>query len=259
MKLKVETPPMLTGTAEQQLRTVYSYLFRLSENLNVALSNLNEDNFSSAVQLTSANSGSAVNKSTDSAAAGDAYNELRALVVNTSEIIRSEIQMLETALSGQYEAISTKWGAFRENVDTAIEVTAKETIQKLNYGSKIETLEEQAAGFSEYQIKTEGYIKSGFIDYDADGVPIIGIAIGQGLTSTKVIIDGVEYDQLDSSQSCAFYTAEKVSFRINGQEVAYVSNSKLYIGDVEITGTIVLGGKWMITTVDGFKVQWIGG
>ena len=258
MKLKVETPPNLTGTAEQQLRMVYSYLFRLSENLNVALSNLNEDNFSSAVQLTT-QSVSATQRGPVAEAAGDTYNELRALVVNTAEIIRSEIEMLETQLSGQYEAISTEWGAFRENVNTTIEVTAKETVQKLNYGSKIETLEQQAAGFSEYQIKTEGYIKSGFIDYDEDGVPIIGIAIGQGLTSTKVTIDGVEYDQFDSSQSCAFYTAEKVSFRINGQEVAYVSNSKLYIGDVEITGSIILGGKWLITTADSFKIQWIGG
>lgn len=257
MRLKVETPPNLTGSAEQQLRMVYSYLFRLAENLNVALSNLNEDNFSSAVQLTQ--SYNAVSVNSGGSSAGDTYNELRALIVNTAEVINSELDVLQMEMNSKYNAVSSEWGAFQENIDTTIEATAGEVIQKLNYDSKIETLEQQAAVFSEYQVKTEGYIKSGFIEYDESGVPIIGIAIGQGLTSVKVTIDGEEYDQFDASQSCAFYTAEKVSFRINGQEVAYVSNSKLYIGDVEITGSIVLGGKWLVTTTNGFKIQWIGG
>lgn len=258
MKLKVETPPNLTGSPEQQLKIVYSYLFRLSENLNVALSNLNEDNFSSAMQLsdTSSNGGQGGGTGKNTAAA---YNELRALVVNTAEIIRSEIDVLQIELNSQYDAISGEWGAFQENIDTTIEATATEVVQQFNYDARLETLETEAAGFSEYQVKTEGYIKSGFIDYDENGVPIIGIAIGQGLTSTKVTIGDEEYDQFDAAQSCAFYTAEKVSFRINGQEVAYISNSKLYISDVEITGSIVLDGKWMITTTNGLKIQWIGG
>jgi hypothetical protein len=257
MKLKVETPPNLAGTPEQQLRMVYSYLFRLSENLNVALSNLNEDSYSSAAQMSS-ESGSETS-GVSSGSSGDAYNELRVLIVNTAEVINSEIDVLQMEMNSKYGAISTEWGAFQENIDTTIEATASEVIQKLNYDSKIETLETEAAGFSEYIVRTEGYIKSGFIEYDDSGVPIIGIAIGQGLTSTKVTVNGEEYDQFDASQSCAFYTAQKVSFRIHGQEVAYVSNSKLYINDVEITGSIVLGGKWLVTTTNGFKIQWIGG
>ena len=39
---KIETPPALTGEVEQQLKQIYSYLFRLSEALNVALDNLKE-------------------------------------------------------------------------------------------------------------------------------------------------------------------------------------------------------------------------
>jgi hypothetical protein len=255
LKLKVETPPNLTGTAEQQLRQVHSYLFRLSESLSVALGNLNEDNFSSATQL----SAPSIMRSGGSSSAGDTYNELRALIVNTAEIVNSEMDVLQTEMNSQYSAVSNQWGSFQENVGTTIEATAKEAVQKFNYDSKIETLEQQAAGFSEYIVSTEGFIKSGFIEYDESGVPIIGIAIGQGLTGTKVTINGEEYERFDASQSCAFYTAQKVSFRIHGQEVAYVSNSKLYINNVEITGSIVLGGKWMVTTTNGFKIQWIGG
>lgn len=257
MKLKVETPPNLIGAPEEQLRQVYSYLFRLSENLNVALANVNEETYSSATQL---NTALKVSRSGGGAvSSGETYNELRALIVNTAEIIRSEMDVLQLEMNSQYESISSDWGTFQENIDTTIEATAGEVIQSFNYDSKIETLEEKAAGFSEYHINTEGYIRSGFIEYDESGVPILGIAIGQGLTSVKVTIDGEEYEQFEPSQSCAFYTAEKVSFRIHGQEVAYVSNSKLYIGNVEITGSIVLDGKWLITTTNGLQIKWIGG
>lgn len=51
MKHKVETPPKLNGTTEQQLRVLYSYLFRLIENLNVILKELGEDRFVSMLQI----------------------------------------------------------------------------------------------------------------------------------------------------------------------------------------------------------------
>ena len=50
MKHKVETPPKLHGTAEQQLGALYSYLFRLSENLNVILKEMEENKIPSMLQ-----------------------------------------------------------------------------------------------------------------------------------------------------------------------------------------------------------------
>lgn len=257
MGIKVETPPKLSGQAEQQVRQLYGYLFRLSENLNVALNNLNSDNFSAAVTLNNTAAGGQGSGKTEGAA--EAYNELRALIVNTADSVNAEMDRLEQSLHSEYEAISNEWGTYQENIDATIETTAREVVQSYNYDSQIETLQEEAAGFSAYQIETEGYIRQGFIDYDENNVPILGIAIGQGLTCTTVTIDGEEYEQIDNSQSCAFYTADKVSFRINGQEVAYISNRKLYIGDVEITGQAVLNGKWLIDSASGFSVKWIGG
>ena len=52
--------------------------------------------------------------------------------------------------------------------------------------------------------------------------------------------------------------ADRVSFRVNGTEVAYVSNRKLYIHDVEITGDVILG-SWHLSTGSGFALKWIGG
>lgn len=253
MSIKIETPPVLSGAADAQLRQVYAYLFRLSEHLNVALQ---EVGGASDAAAASVRHGSAAHNS--AASASKSYNELRALVVNTAEIIRSEMDLLETQLQADYEAISSQWGTFQESIHTTVTETAREVVREYDYDSSLETLQQQAAGFEAYRVRSEGFIRQGFIEYDSSGAPVLGIAIGQGLKGTAVTIDGVEYEQFDSVQSCAFYTAEKVSFRINGQEVAYVSNRKLYIGDVEVTGSVTLN-QWLLTSAGGFVIKWIGG
>lgn len=256
MNYRVETPPALRGEADQQLRDMSSYLFRLSEMLNVALNSLNAGSFSSAAEVQARQSSKTV-QSDDTTVAS--YNELRGLINNTSIYVHSEIERLSTELERQYVAISDDWGTFQENISSSIEATAEGIVQSYGYDAEIQTLQDEAAGFSAYKISTEGYIRQGFIDYDENNVPIVGIAIGQGLTSSTVTVNGVEYQKIDNTASCAFYTASKVSFRINGQEVAYVSNRKLYIGDVEITGSVVMGGKWSISTANGLSIKWIGG
>ena len=248
MSIKIETQPVLTGAAESQLRQVYAYLYRLSEHLNVALQSVG-----GTAAAATAHTAPAVNHD-----AAKTYHELRALVVNTAEVIRSELDAVESALHAEYEAVSGQWGSFRESIDTSVTETAREVVRSYAYDSAIETLRQQAAGFDAYRLKTEGCIRQGFIEYAADGTPVLGIAIGQGLKGSTVTIDGREYEQFDGGQSCAFYTAEKVSFRINGQEVAYVSNRKLYIGDMEVTGAVMLN-SWLLTTANGFTVKWIGG
>lgn len=256
MGIKVETPPALRGQPETQIREISSYLFRLSEMLNVALNNLTENNFSSAAEVSGNKASKAQGQGVDLVTS---YNELRGLISNTAQVVNVEIKRLQTELEQQYVAMSGDWGTFQENISSTIEATAESVVQSYNYDSELQSLHEEAAGFSAYKISTEGYIHRGFIDYDENNVPIVGIAIGQGLKSTAVTVNGIEYQQIDNTASCAFYTATKVSFRINGQEVAYVSNRKLYIGDVEITGSVVLGSKWMISTNNGLTIKWIGG
>lgn len=255
MNRRIEVPPALTGGSEQQLKQMYSYLFRLSENLNVALTQITVQATAEAVKTVTAKVAAEENGQTS-----NSYDALKSLIINTANVVRKEMDVLETELNSSYEALSEDWGTYRETISSTITATAEGILQQYGFQSAIETLQEQAAGFSAYQIHTEGYIKQGFIDYDDMGMPVIGIAIGQNLRSTTVTIDGTDYEQFDDTQSCAFYTAEKVSFRIHGQEVAYVSNQKLYIREAEITtGQVSLGGKWMLSTDKGFTIKWLGG
>lgn len=258
MKLKIETPPVLTGSPEEQLRAVYAYLFRMSENLNVALGELDGSTGGGSLHFSSA-AGASSGSGTDggSIAYAKTYNELRALIVNTAEVIRSEMDVLETQLNGEYSALSSQWGEYRESIESKITATANDIIQQLDYQGQLDAL---SGEFSRYKIQASGYIKSGFVDYDENGVPIIGVAIGQNLKSVTVTLpDGTELERIDAAQNCAFYTADKLYFRVNGQEAAYLTNNKLYIRNAEITGKTVLGGKWELSTHNGFAIKWIGG
>ena len=177
--------------------------------------------------------------------------------MNTAQTLRSEMDRLETVLRSDYQAVSSQWGLYKEQMHNTITATAEGIVQQYGFDADIESLEARASGFERYRISTEGFIRQGFVERNEAGVPIIGIAIGQGLTGVETTVDGQTVLELDVSQSCAFYTAERVSFRIGGREVAYLSNRRLYVEDVEVTGGLRLG-QWLLEGGDGLMVKYIG-
>lgn len=246
--MSYEIPPHFSGTPDAQIQQVYSYLYRLVESLNVAAEGINRVK-TVTEKVSASSSGGPVPEAKD-------IEEVKALINSTAKRLNDAI----TGVSGDVDSLESRFGTYESTITQTIEETAAAMITQYGFEASIAALNEQAAGFAAYKLETEGFIKQGFVTTDAQGVPQIGIAIGQGLTATKVIIDGQEYTQIDPTQSCAFYTANRVSFRVNGQEVAYVSNRKLYIGDAEITGDIVLGGKWQLSTSGvSLNIRWIGG
>lgn len=246
MSAVIEKPPFLIGSDPQAL---YSYLYRMAEQLNVALGELEGGGADGSARLPAALHLPAI--------AQTAQDELKALIVNTAETLHREMDRLETVLRSDYAAVSNQWGVYKEQMHNTITATAEGIVQQYGFTADIESLEAQASGFAQYRISTEGFIRQGFLERNAAGVPIIGIAIGQGLTGIETVVDGQRVLELDETQSCAFYTAERVSFRIGGREVAYLSNRRLYVADVQVTGGIWLG-KWLLDGSDGLMVKYIG-
>ena len=247
MSAVIEMPPLLIGNDPQ---TLYGYLYRMAEQLNVALGELERSGaapYSGPMSL----------GADMSPTARTARDELKALIVNTAETLRREMDRLETVLRSEYAAVSNQWGVYKEQMHNTITATAEGIVQQYGFSSDIESLEAQASGFEQYRISTEGFIRQGFVERNAGGVPILGIAIGQGLTGVETVVDGQRVLELDETQSCAFYTAERVSFRIGGREVAYLSNRRLYVADVEVTGGLWLG-QWLLDGSDGLHIKFIG-
>jgi len=230
----------LSPPGAEDLRT---YLFRLTEQLNLALAEL-DSAAPAAVRLTASD--------TD---AFQAYSSLRSLIANTAETVRAELTETESALRADYTALSSSFGALSESITDNLTVTAGAVVRDLGYDAAISALNAEQAGFSDYRVRTEGFIRQGFIDYDEYGAPIIGIAIGKGLTATEVTVGGVTYTRFDPHQSCAFYTSDRVSFRLNGREAAYISNSRFCMAEGAVTGALSVG-PWRFDPARGLAVKW---
>ena len=99
----------------------------------------------------------------------------------------------------------------------------------------------------ELVIKTTAAIKSGYLYDDAGGAPVYGIEIFQ-------VDEATGYE----NQRFARFTADRLSFYDSGgAEVAYISNRKLYISDVEILESAKLGG-FKLDLSNGLRLKWEG-
>jgi hypothetical protein len=100
------------------------------------------------------------------------------------------------------------------------------------------------------KIDVTANIKSGLLYYDDTGVPMYGLEIGQ-----KTEKDGAEV-----FNKFARFTANKLSFYDqSSNEVAYISDYKLYITNVHITGSLTEGGFVNKVVSGGVVTKWVGG
>lgn len=253
--MSLNTLPMPPGGID---RTVYDYLYRVTEQLNLALTNLGTENFAadSAARQVLAGSMSAEQQKTMEAGLGN----LKSLIIKTAEAVQDEIQVLETSLSSKYVAVSD-FGAYQEDIAARLTATAASIEQAISYYAALsDALGGVSDEFDAYTVEVAGYIRQGIIGYE-DAVPVIGIAIGRDLTVTgaQETVDGKTYDVIDTSSNMSIWTPDKLGFYINGTEAAYFSNGALYVGTVIVQTKLVLGqNKWQIDHANGFAVKWIG-
>lgn len=229
------TPPSATGGQAEQVRNLYSYLYQLTDRLNAAFVALDVGG-SNASGASASAAGASGGMSADQARQ---YNELKALIIKTGTVTKEYADKLVASLDSVYIAQS-EWGTYEEQIHQDIEATASGIVESYNFQSQIDALDD-------YRIEASGYILRGIIGYDENNVPIFGIAIGQDLKTTEVTIDGVTYKQVDMTKNLATYTADGITFWLNGVAVARLNQQELSITRAVITDKITLG-DWEIAT-----------
>ena len=254
MANNIPTPPALMGTEAQQIIQIRSYLFRISEMLNSALT---EQNI--VVEQTRQLQSGSVSNEVFTTELDAQYNNVKSLIIKTADIVERELKEYVLNTMSSYIAKS-EWGTYEEEINSQITAGAEAVLQEIGYSSTISDLKDGIASFEEYRIETGGFIKSGIIDYGEDNYPIFGIAIGQGLKSKNVTLpNGEVYEEIDTREKLATYTSDRITFWQNGQEVAYISNSEMGIATVHIRNKIRLGDDWEISHTNGFTIKWTGG
>ena len=233
--------PNITGKTEaEQLVQVKSYLHQLVEQLNWALSTIESSNSNATVQK------AAPGKTVTTEEMMTSFNELKSLIIKSSGTVSAYAEAAEERYNRLYVAQSD-FGAYTEEASQLIKKNSTsielffENMQKIL--TDIETLEHSF-------IEVSARIKPGLLYYDDSGVPVYGLEIGQ-----RTEIDGQEV-----FNKYARFTSDRLSFYDqNNTEVAYISDNKLYIANIEVLYSIKRGGFIEIILANGDTVtKWVG-
>ena len=236
----IRLPNITAATEKEQLMQVKSYLHQLVQELNWALNSIESSNSTATTKKTS--SGNAVTKEELTTS----YNDLKALIIKSASTVSSYAEAAEEIYNSRYVAQSD-FGSYTQEASQTIRKNSTdienvyENVQKII--TDIDTLEHSI-------IEVSANIKSGLLYYDDSGVPVYGLEIGQ-----RTKLDGVEvFDKF------ARFTSDRLSFYDqNDNEVAYISDRKLYINHVEVKSSFRMGGFMDTVLSDGSIVtKWVG-
>ena len=241
MSINLRLPNITESTPDGKLRQMQSYLYQVVEQLNWALNTMESGGNGTVSMQTKATTGSSGGE--DKKDSGVNFNELKSLIIKSADIVEAYYEKISAKLTGKYVAQSD-FGDYEQYTEQLIRGNSYNIEQMFSNIQKITT-------DVEYLIDVNAYIKSGELYTDDKGIPIYGLEIGQ-----KTEVDGEEvFNQFSR------FTAEKLSFfDYNGREVAYISDNKLYIANIEITGSFSQGG--FVDTIQpdlSVITRWVGG
>lgn len=257
--------PNITALDEKgQLTQMKSYLHQLVEQLQWALNDIGSSTSGYVAASTQSQASSPDNVDSEAT-----FNAIKSLIIKSADIVSAYSEKIQERLEGIYVAES-EFGTYKEQTAQDILNTSSyaersfSNIQEITNNlsdslrdtknevdGKLGDISGLIDGISRTIIDVSANIRSGVLFYDENGVPVYGIEIGQ---STK--IDGVEvFDKF------ARFTSDRLSFYDNNDnEVAYISDRKLYINHVEIKGSLRMGGFVKTVLADGSIVKrWITG
>ena len=229
--------PNITATTERgQLEQIRGYLYQLADQLKWALNSLENGSQTTQVVKSSKETETSENEATDN------FNELKSLIIKSADIVEAYEEEITKKLSGKYVAQS-EYGTFVEETNQTITANSKGISSLYESVQKIIT---DLDGIDKI-IEVTANIRSGLLYYNGSGVPIYGFEVGQ-----RNIINGVEV-----FKKYARFTSDRLSFYDkNDTEVAYISDYKLYITNVQISGTLTLG-SFECDASDGLAIRWV--
>lgn len=249
--MKFPLPPAGMDTA------VYNFLFQTVERLNLLTEQIAAGNAGTQdiAQTSQTMQGGSQEGGGQEGGGSSEYQELKALVIKTADSTYKQIESLGATLSGEYVAQSD-FGSYLEKLNAELEANPDSITQYYKFYSVLQSnVAELSNSFSTYKTDTEAYIRTGIVYYE-DTVPIYGVAVGQNL-KTEDTSQGQTVVKQENFR--ATFTAQKLSFWQDTQEVAYVSNNKLYITSINVTGSIVISDKWRVREKNGgLCFQYIG-
>ena len=243
MGLELRYPNITARSEKEQLIQMKSYLFQLVEQLQFALNNVGTTpTVAPTSQKNVTQQNTAVNVDAEST-----FSAIKSLIIKSADIVQAYYDEISTRLSGVFVAESD-FGSFAEQTEQIINQSSTDIEQLF---SDLQVVVTDIGNINFTLADVNAHIRSGLLYYDENSIPVYGLEIGQ-----KNVVDDEEV-----FNKFARFTADRLSFYDqNDTEVAYISDYKLYIRNVEITSSSRMGGfKDIVTSGGGVVTKWVGG
>lgn len=218
--INIRLPNITAATEREQILQIKSYLHQLAQELNWAITSIE----SGGTKVEENRLSSGVTKQE----LATSFNSLKALIIKSSETVMAYSEAADQRYNSLYVAESD-FGTYKEEAEQRIAENST-SIEQI-FTNLQEIITQNALEHSKIDVSAN--IKYGVLDHDDNGVPVYGVEIGQ-----RTELDGVEvFDKF------ARFTSDRLSFfDQNDNEVAYISDRKLYINHVEIKISFRMGG-----------------
>ncbi len=233
--------PSLTATGEKgEIEELRRYLYRLATYLRDAAPDT-----ASGVHATVQNVRTGESRTQTEKDAASTFLSLKGLLLTSAELVEHFAMETERRLTSHYVG-SSVFGTYREDMEQRITESAARTDALF---SSLQRITSEVTGLENALVEVNARLRTGLLDYAADGTPIYGLEIGQ----RNALGGEVTF------QKYARFTADRLSFYDrNGTEVAYIGDYRLYITSAEVTGDLKVGG-YRLHTDNGLAFKWEGG
>lgn len=260
MSFEFGLPNFQVETASE--RRMYAYLYQTVQQLNWAMKHIQSAESTGFLGKEISSGGAAGSRATEEAD----FQQIKSLIIKSAEIVDGIYDSISKRLQGLYVARSD-FGVYAEATDLVLEANAKGISQNYahiqqiggsldsvqsdvqNTRDNLDGLQGEVSLLRTQLSSTDAYIRTGIIQEDENGIPVYGLEIGQtNEVGGQEVFN--KYARFSSSR-LSFYDR-------NDTEVAYISDYKLYITNVHITGSLTMG-DYEVDTSDGLAFRWIGG
>ena len=245
MPYTFERPPEL-----RDLNQVYSYLYRMSEELEGALNNITSSDIKDLETKVESALAKGTGNATGTAALDQKANELKALIVMTADNVQSAMDEIVTELHGNYVA-SSDFGTYSLDYFRQITNNAYGDENIYQYMTQVQ------AGNDSFIQNTQARIRTGLLYVDDGGTAHYGVAVGEEILDKTYTYNGEPVTGVDTTKTLSMFTSDELQFWIGDNKVAYISNQELFVTRGRFMREIRIGNiAGVIDGTDPSIVRW---